>query len=65
MNGTNVVINHSTYTGPDNIHTISAETFLQDVLSETDQTVPFDLNDPAYDRTSTDVDKSKLNATFV
>ena len=65
MNGANNVVAHTSYIGPDDIRTISSEDFLQDVLLETGQLVPFDLTDPAYGRTSADVDESKLNAGFV
>ena len=65
MNGENAIVSHSTCTGVDGVRTMSTETFLQDVLSETGQIVPFDLNDPAYGRTSADIDESKLNAILV
>ena len=56
---------YPTYTGPDNICTVSAETFLQDILPDTRQAAPFNLNDHAYGRTFADVDELKLNDTFI
>ena len=44
---------------------MSAESFLQDVLLETGQPVPLDLNYPAYGRTSADINESKLSAISV
>ena len=64
MNGMGAIVNNSTLTGPENIRTMFGKTFLQDVLSETSQAVPFDLNDLAFGRTSSNIDLSKLNAIF-
>ena len=43
---------------------MSRETFLQNVLSETLQSAPFDLSDPAFGRALDIINLSKLNATF-
>mmetsp|Transcript_8367 Transcript_8367/g.14659 ORF Transcript_8367/g.14659 Transcript_8367/m.14659 type:complete len:229 (-) Transcript_8367:485-1171(-) len=64
MNGGNIVVNHTTFTGPYDIRTMSIETFEQDVLTETSQSTPFDLNDPAFGQASASIDSSKLNATI-
>ena len=61
MNGANVVVDHITYTGPDNNRTMFAAAFEQEVLSETAQGTPFDLNDPDFGHLSTSIDSSKLN----